>query len=203
MYSIFNRIKTMNKIKYYLSLAKVKVMSLVLLSGISTFFLGIESFSKIGDLFLITLGLFLVGSASNALNQIFECNVDAKMERTKYKRPLVSKDLSIKEAYIFVIFCIVLGLSIFFFLYNKLAFFISLFTFIFYAFFYTLFLKPTTPYNIVIGGISGSTAPLIVWACLKGQIFDPEPWIIFFLIFFGLLLTFGHYPYIFRRITKK
>ena len=71
---------------------------------------------------------------------------------------------------------------IFFTVFNLLTAVLSLITIIFYSFFYTLFLKPNTPQNIVIGGIAGAMAPVGAWAAATGEM-ALIPWLLFLIVF--------------------
>ncbi len=132
---------------------------------------------------LVILGLALTGGAANGLNQYFERDIDALMERTKKKRPLPLGNLSPRAALSFacsLAFGAVLLFGLFFNLFSAL---LALGTILYYAFFYTLYLKPRVYQNIVIGGAAGSMAPVIAWASATGGL-NLTPWILFLIIFF-------------------
>ena len=174
----------MKNFKHYIALTKPTVLILVLLTGAAA----LTVHGKFNDnpmLFLaVILGLFLVGGSANAFNQYFERDVDSQMKRTKMKRPLANGSLNANQAFYFAVLTGILGISLFTLLFNPLSGLLSLFTIIFYSFFYTLFLKPRTPQNIVIGGAAGAMGPVIAWAAATGTIMSIVPWTIFFLIFF-------------------
>ena len=111
-------------------------------------------------------GLYCTGGSANAFNQYFERNIDSQMERTKTKRPLADKRLNENYALIFTLILGLTGISLFTFYFNILSGMLSLATIIFYSFYYTLYLKPRTPQNIVIGGAAGAMGPVIAWGCL-------------------------------------
>jgi len=170
-------------IRHYLQLTKPTIMLLVLFTGSTA--LVVEG-SLIGEpikFFLVLLGLYLTGGCANALNQYFERNIDIKMKRTSYKRPLPSGKLDPTKALIFSILIGVIGILIFALFFNLLTAALSLITILFYAFFYTLYLKPNTEQNIVIGGIAGAMAPVGAWTAATGHM-DIVPWILFAIIFF-------------------
>jgi protoheme IX farnesyltransferase len=105
------------------------------------------------------------------------------MKRTVSKRPLPSGKIKPTKALIFSVSIGVIGVSIFAIFFNLLTATLSLATILFYAFFYTLYLKPNTDQNIVIGGIAGAMAPVGAWTAATGQM-DIVPWILFAIIFF-------------------
>ena len=171
----------MNSLKHYLALTKPTILFLVIITGATALIINSKEIGS-SQFIYIMIALYLTGGCANALNQYFERDIDSQMERTKMKRPLASKVLSHNRALAFSILIGVLGLYILS-TFNILAMLLGLFTILFYSFFYTLYLKPRTPQNIVIGGIAGSMGPLIAWAAIEGNLFDIAPWSIFFLIF--------------------
>jgi protoheme IX farnesyltransferase len=108
--------------------------------------------------------------------------VDAKMARTKRRRPLPMGRITPRAALIFSIAIGIGGVALFWVCFNPLSALISLATIHFYAFFYTLYLKPNTAHNIVIGGAAGAMAPVIAWAAVAGSL-TYVPWILFLIVF--------------------
>jgi protoheme IX farnesyltransferase len=131
---------------------------------------------------LILLGLMLTGGSANAFNMYLERELDARMERTRNRRPLPLKIIRPIHALLFAIGIGLAGVFVFAICFNLFSALLSLATIIFYSFFYTLYLKPRTPYNIVIGGAAGSMAPVIAWVAAAGQI-STVPILLFILIF--------------------
>lgn len=132
--------------------------------------------------FLVLLAILLTAASANGLNQYLERDLDAKMERTKKRRPLPQGKLEPRTA---LWFSVALGFVATLYLYfslNLLSAAIALGTILFYSLFYTLWLKPRTPYNIVIGGAAGATAPLIAWAAATGEV-SLLAWALFLIIF--------------------
>ena len=134
------------------------------------------------DLIIYTLlGGTLLEVSANVLNQIFEIETDRLMERTA-NRPLVTGEITKNSAYVYSIF---LGVSGFLILYTQtteLAALIALSANIFYSFIYTLFLKPRTNQNIVIGGAAGAAPVLIGWSA-TGTNLETGSWLLFLLVF--------------------
>jgi protoheme IX farnesyltransferase len=170
-------------LKDYIQLTKPTIMFLVLFTGSTALFIEGSLVGEPIKFFLVLLGLYLTGGCANALNQYFERNIDAKMKRTSYKRPLPSGRLNPIKALIFSVSIGIIGVSIFAVFFNLLTAALSLATILFYAFFYTLYLKPNTDQNIVIGGIAGAMAPVGAWTAATGHM-DIVPWILFAIIFF-------------------
>ncbi len=127
--------------------------------------------------------LFLTGGAANTLNQIFELKKDAVMNRTKARRPLPTGRITVPQAWTFALGQLLLGEGLLLWAYGSwLAVGLSLFTIIYYSFFYTLWLKPRHYLNIVIGGVPGAMGPLIAWAAMTGEL-GLAPLVMFLIIF--------------------
>ena len=168
----------------YLELTKPRISLLFAITGLAA--LVIEGSLSFGTWtpWILILAIFLVGGSANSFNQYFERDIDAQMERTAQKRPLPLRKISPLSALLFSIAIGVIGLGILFQWGTILAFLLGLFTILFYSFYYTLWLKPRTPYNIVIGGAAGAMGPLIAWAAATGGGIGWEAWVMFFIIFF-------------------
>lgn len=154
----------------YLKLTKPSIMLLVLFTGATSLVLQGDFIHRPGDFVLVLVGLFLTGGSANAFNMYFERDIDSRMTRTRGKRPLPLGLIRPSDAFAFAVFLGVCGAALFTFLFNYQSALLALGTIIFYAFFYTLFLKPRTRYNIVIGGAAGSMAPVIAWTAASGQV---------------------------------
>src|SRR3989338_655252 len=169
--------------KHYLNLTKPRISFLFAFTGLTALVmegnLGARSF----QFWMIGLAIFLVGGSANSFNQFFEREVDARMARTAKKRPLPLGLVSPRGAFIFSVMIGLIGLGILCAYESFLAFGLGLATILFYSFYYTLWLKPRTPYNIVIGGAAGATGPLIAWACVSNQLWG-IPLVMFLIIFF-------------------
>ncbi|MFC1475083.1 heme o synthase [Candidatus Zixiibacteriota bacterium] len=166
----------------YLKLTKPKIMLLVIFTGSAALVWEGSFLSYPGKFLLVLMGLYLTGGCANALNQYFEREIDAKMTRTAGKRPLPTRRLEPKMALLFSIIIGIIGIAIFLLFFNWLTALLSLSTILFYSLFYTLWLKPNTPQNIVIGGIAGAMSPVGAWTAATGH-FDIVPWIMFAIIF--------------------
>lgn len=132
--------------------------------------------------FVFLLGLFLTGGCANALNQYFEREIDARMTRTCGRRPLPLGKLTDTQAVSFAVFIGCAGVLLLGFVFNWLTAILSLGVILFYSLFYTLWLKPNTSNNIVIGGIAGAMAPIGAWSAATGST-ALMPWMLFLIIF--------------------
>ncbi|MDP6661643.1 MAG: heme o synthase [Candidatus Thalassarchaeaceae archaeon] len=148
---------------------------------------------------IVLVGGYLSAGGANAINMWYDRDIDPKMSRTA-NRPIPSGDVSANAALVFGIALSVLGVAWFALLANQVAAFWSAFSILYYVFVYSIWLKRSTPQNIVFGGIAGSTPPVIGWAAaVEGlqistdsaqsmlvSVFDfgsLMPWFMFILIF--------------------
>jgi protoheme IX farnesyltransferase len=164
----------------YFDLLKPRVMSLVVFTALVGM---IAAPGHINPVIGLTALLFIAigAGASGALNMWYEADIDAKMSRTA-KRPIPQGIIRRGEVLGFAIFLAVLSVVALGLLVNVLSAALLAFTIFFYAVIYSVWLKPWTPQNIVIGGAAGAFPPVIGWAAASGSIaFEP---IVMFLIIF-------------------
>jgi protoheme IX farnesyltransferase len=166
----------------YIALTKPTIMLLVLFTGAAALLMEGSLATDPLRLGLFLLGLFLTGGSANALNQFFERDIDARMARTARRRPLPQERMPAFHALVFAAAIGVIGVVVLFVVFNLLTAALSLATILFYGFFYTLYLKPRTPQNIVIGGAAGAMAPVGAWAAATGAM-AVEPWLMFLIVF--------------------
>jgi protoheme IX farnesyltransferase len=165
----------------YIALMKPRVMSLVVftaLVGLAVAPGSIHPFTAFTALLCIAVG----AGASGALNMWYDADIDALMTRTA-RRPVPRGRVKPGEALAFglTLACfavVVLGLLV-----NLLAAALLAFTVFFYVAIYTMWLKRSTPLNIVIGGAAGAFPPMIGWAAVTGSL-SLEPVLLFLIIFF-------------------
>jgi protoheme IX farnesyltransferase len=176
------------KAKAYFELTKPRVIELLLVSTVPTMILAQRGLPDIWLIFATVIGGAFSAGSANSFNCYIDADIDKIMGRTK-GRPLVTGELSKREAYWFawglgVLSVVWLGLLV-----NLLAAVLSLAAILFYVFVYTLLLKRRTPQNIVWGGAAGSMPVLIGWAAVTNEL-APEAWVLFLIIF---LWTPPHY----------
>jgi len=153
----------------FLDLCKPKIVLLLTLTALVGMLLTIEFYSDIFSGLGSLLGFAFLAASSAALNQIFDRETDKNMERTK-KRPLAKGDITLSQALTFTAVLLFVGSSMLLYFSNLLTLLITTFGFIFYSLVYTIYLKWTTPQNIVIGGLSGALPPLIGWTAVTNEI---------------------------------
>ena len=163
-----------------LALTKPRVMSLVVFTALCGL-LAAPVMPPLALGFTAILCIALGAGACGALNQWYEADIDAKMRRTA-KRPLpagrVDREVALQFGVGLGAFSVLLmGLAT-----NWLAALLLAASILFYVIVYTMWLKPRTPQNIVIGGAAGAFPPLIGWVAATGQI-STLPLLLFAIIF--------------------
>ena len=162
------------------NLLKPRVMSLVIFTGFAGMFLAPASIHPL--LFVISLFAIAAGAgASGAINQWYDRDIDAVMQRTQ-NRPIPSGAVEPAEALSFGLVISALSVLLLGLAANWLAAGLLAFTIFFYGVIYTIWLKRSTPQNIVIGGAAGALPPFIGWAAVTGTL-SIEPLILFAIIF--------------------
>ncbi len=166
----------------YLQLTKPSIMLLVLVTGATALILEGSFLTQPLKFILVMVGLYLTGGSANAFNQYLERDVDARMRRTQRRRPLPQGIIKPMHALIFAATIGIVGVALFYLFFNLLTAALSLATILFYSLVYTLYLKPNTYQNIVIGGAAGAMAPVGAWTAATGQM-ALLPWTIFLIVF--------------------
>jgi heme o synthase len=127
------------------------------------------------------IGIWLLAGASFAMNCLLEAAVDAKMKRTDW-RPSAQGKLSTAQIVFFALILGAVGSAVLIATTNVLTWALTLGTFFGYSVSYTLYLKPNTPQNIVIGGAAGAMPPVLGWTAVANDISAP-PLLLFLIIF--------------------
>ena len=150
------------------ALTKPRVMSLVVFTALCGLLAAPGTINPIIG-FTAIMCIALGAGASGALNQWYEADVDAKMLRTQ-GRPLPDGRMDRPAAFQFGIVLAAFSVGIMGVAVNWLSAIILAFSIFFYAVVYTIWLKPNTPQNIVIGGAAGAFPPVIGWAAVTGDV---------------------------------
>lgn len=171
-----------NRISAYVSLTKPTIVLLFLVTGFAAIVVEGSLLAQPMKLLLVMLAMGCTAGSANALNMYFDRDIDSLMDRTKRRRPIPLHKISPQHAAIFGIVIGAFAIGYYWIAANWVAAFWSFFTIAFYVGIYTLWLKRRTPYNIVIGGAAGATAPLIGWAAATGHI-SALAWVLFLVVF--------------------
>ncbi|MDR9362837.1 MAG: heme o synthase [Microbacteriaceae bacterium] len=182
------KISPLSKIRAYFMLTKPRVIELLLITTVPTMILAERGLPNFWLILAVLFGGALSAGSANAFNCYIDADIDKIMGRTQ-NRPLVTGELTKKEALGFAWVIGVLSFVWFWFVINWLAAILSLAAILFYVFVYTIGLKRRTPQNIVWGGAAGSMPVLIGWASVTGDL-SPAAWVLFAIIF---LWTPPHY----------
>jgi len=166
----------------YLQLTKPRIVMLVLVTALAALVIEGSLLRRPGQLLLVLFAITLVAGSANAFNQYFERDLDAQMARTRTRRPLPLHQVPPGGALAFAIALAVISAALLAWRANTLSAALALGTIAFYGFFYTLWLKPRTVHNIVIGGAAGAMGPIIAWAAASGRI-ALTPVLLFLVIF--------------------
>jgi protoheme IX farnesyltransferase len=156
----------------YLSLAKPRIIVLLLITEVATMFIAARGVPSLGLLIWAAMGGALASGGSGAINCWYDRDIDRVMART-CSRPLPSGRILPWQALTFGISLIVASVVIFGLAVNLLAAALALGGGLFYVFIYTMLLKRRTPLNIVIGGAAGAFPPLVGWAAVQGNVAWP------------------------------
>ncbi|WP_410494050.1 heme o synthase [Devosia sp. BK] len=156
------------RVEDYLALLKPRVMSLVVFTALVGMLVAPGGINPIIGLIAI-ICIAIGGGASGALNMWYDADIDAIMSRTQ-NRPIPAGRISEGEALSFGLVLSAFSVSLLGLATNWVAGGLLAFTIFFYAVIYTMWLKRSTPQNIVIGGAAGAFPAMIGWAAVSGTI---------------------------------
>jgi protoheme IX farnesyltransferase len=169
-------------VRDYITLTKPRIISLLLLTTVATMFVADPAGPPVSTILWTMLGGYLAAGGAGAINHYLDRDRDARMARTR-SRPLVSGRIEPVHG---LVFGVTLGIAAFLQLWltvNLLAAALAMAGLLGYVFVYTMWLKPLTPQNIVIGGAAGAVPPLVGWAAATGSLSADALWpfaIVFF-----------------------
>ncbi|MFW0777588.1 MAG: heme o synthase [Rickettsiales bacterium] len=167
-------------VRDYITLMKPGVMSLVVFTGVAGMVLAPGYLHPLQS-FLTLACIALASGAGAAMNMWYDRDIDAIMKRTS-SRPVPSGRVAPDDALALGVFMAVLSVMIMGLALNWVAGGILAFAIFFYAVVYTMWLKRSTPQNIVIGGAAGAFPPMIGWAAVTGDV-TLQPLLLFAIIF--------------------
>ena len=162
-------------------LMKPRVMSLVIFTCVVGLIIAptqVGFFSALLSIIAVAIG----AGAAGTLNMWYEADLDALMKRTCL-RPIPTGKVTKNQALVFGMVTSFVSVVALYFFSNLLSAIMLFFTIFFYIIIYTMWLKPKTSQNIVIGGVAGALPPVIGWTIATGNI-TLEPILLFLIIFF-------------------
>ena len=169
------------RVRQYLVLTKPRVTQLAVFCAVIGMCLASPTLPPWRIVLAATVGIWLLAAAAFAFNCLIEEQVDARMTRTAH-RASARGDISAQN--IMLVSGVVGGLGMFvlYWWVNPLTMWLTFATFVGYALIYTVILKPRTPQNIVIGGLSGAMPPALGWAAVANSV-PAEAWLLVLIIF--------------------
>ena len=168
--------------KNYITLMKLRVVELLLVTTLPALFLASDGMPDIGVTLWSLFGGALAAGGANAFNMVIEAKSDQLMKRTS-QRPIATGVISRNSGLVFAAIISLLSLIIFYIFTTPLATLLTALAIIFYVFGYTIALKKHTSQNIVWGGIAGCMPVLIGQAAVTNSL-TLTSWLFFLLIFF-------------------
>jgi len=168
--------------KKYISLMKLRVVELLLVTTLPALFLASEGVPDLSITFWSLLGGTFAAGGANAFNMIIEAKSDLLMKRTA-NRPIATGEISRNNGLLFATLISLISLAIFYIFTTPLATLLTFLAITFYIFGYTIALKKHTSQNIVWGGIAGCMPVLIGQAAVTASL-TTTSWLFFLLIFF-------------------
>lgn len=167
--------------RQYLVLTKPRVTQLAVFCAVIGMFLATPTLPDIQKVVAGTIGIWLLAAAAFAVNCLIEQRIDARMLRTA-RRATATGTISSAQVLIFSGVLGGLGMFVLYRWVNPLTMWLTFATFVGYAVIYTVILKPRTPQNIVIGGLSGAMPPALGWAAVADAV-PAEAWLLVLIIF--------------------
>jgi len=165
----------------YYALTKPRVVQLLVFTAVIGMLLSTSGMVPWDILVFGSLGIGLAASSGAAVNHVLDRRFDEIMARTR-GRPLPTGRIDERDAMAFALALGLIGIGMLALLINALTAVLTFFALIGYAVIYTVYLKRTTPQNIVIGGAAGAAPPLLGWAAVQNEV-TLYPLLLFLIIF--------------------
>ncbi len=169
------------RLRQYAALTKPRVTQLAVFCAVIGMFLASDDLPPWRIVLAGTVGIWMLAGAAFAINSLIEQHIDAQMARTRH-RPMAQGAIGVTQALAFSGVLGGLGMLVLYRWVNPLTMWLTFATFVGYAIIYTIILKPRTPQNIVIGGLSGAMPPALGWAAVANDV-PAEAWLLVMIIF--------------------
>jgi protoheme IX farnesyltransferase len=166
----------------YFHLTKPRVIELLLVTTLPAMILADRGMPSFGLIVAVLVGGALAAGGANTINCWIERDRDQMMRRTAH-RPLPHGDVKPEGALVFGLVLEALAFALLWSTVNLLSASLAVSAMLFYVFVYTIWLKPRSPQNIVIGGAAGAVPVLVGWAAVTGDLAAPA-WVLFAIVFF-------------------
>jgi len=165
-----------------ITLTKPRIISLLLVTTVAPMFITPAGLPSVARVLWVLLGGYFMAGGANAINMWFDRDIDDKMIRTRL-RPIPAGRIAPLAGLAFGIGLGLLAFLVFWYQVNKLSAWLALGGLLFYVFIYTIWLKRSSPQNIVIGGAAGAFPPLVGWTAMTGALDLPAIYL-FAIVFF-------------------
>jgi protoheme IX farnesyltransferase len=149
------------------TLTKPRIISLLLVTTVAPMFITPAGLPSPSLVFWVVVGGYLMAGGANAINMWFDRDIDTRMARTRL-RPIPSGRITPAFGLAYALGLAAIAFAIFWTQVNPLSAWLALGGLLFYVFVYTIWLKRSSPQNIVIGGAAGAFPPLVGWAAVTG-----------------------------------
>ncbi len=170
------------RLRAYVPLTKPRIVELLLITTVPTMILAADGWPGTGLVAGTVAGGALSAGGANSINNVVDRNIDARMRRTRH-RPLLAESATPREALVLGFVLGVAGFLTLWIVAHIVAAILATSALAFYVLIYSLYLKRTTPQNIVIGGAAGAVPALVGWVAVTGSIALPA-WLLFAVIFY-------------------
>ncbi|MBC3918511.1 protoheme IX farnesyltransferase [Undibacterium sp. CY18W] len=170
-----------NRFAQYWALTKPRVTQLAVFCAVIGMFLATPDLPDWRIVVAATVGIWLLAGAAFAVNCLVEKEIDSRMARTA-RRATAQGEISVLQTLVFSGVIGGMGMWILYTMVNPLTMWLTFVTFVGYAVVYTIILKPATPQNIVIGGLSGAMPPALGWAAVANDV-PMQAWLLVLIIF--------------------
>ncbi|MHB1584318.1 MAG: heme o synthase [Acidimicrobiales bacterium] len=159
----------MRPVRAYVALTKPRIIELLLVTTLPTMFVAARRLPSGWLVLAVLIGGAMAAGGANALNMVYDRDIDARMERTRH-RPLVTGDVSPRAAAVFALTLEVAAFGLLWGAANLLSAALAVGATAFYLLVYTMWLKRSTSQNIVIGGAAGAVPVLVGWSAVTGRL---------------------------------
>jgi protoheme IX farnesyltransferase len=169
-------------LRSFAALTKPRILLLVIFTGLPVLAMAEQGWPGAGFACATLAGIALAAAAANTLNCYIERDLDARMERTR-GRPLPAARIRPRAALVFGLALAVLATALLDAVAGPVAASLGVASILFYVFVYTVWLKPRSSWNAIVGGAAGAAAPLIADAAVNGHV-GAAGWLLFAIVFF-------------------
>lgn len=174
-------VSIVERANHYLGLCKLKVVALILFTAFVGMLLSSHGWVPLQPMLAGLIGIGLAAASGAALNHIVDSRIDAIMARTR-NRPLPQHHVTEGRALVFALALAAISMAILLLWVNTLTAVLTFIALIGYAVIYTMYLKRSTPQNIVWGGAAGAAPPMLGWSAITGEV-NQDALLLFLIIF--------------------